>query len=456
MNKEKLWQAVLAQLQLILSRSNFSLWFKKTFIKKIKSQGQKQVVEIAVPSLFAKETIETNWQQQTKEILESLTGKKTKIVFVVKTKTKPLDVKTSGPLFDFDAEKEKRNLLKKSLLKAGLNQNYTFQNFAVAPTNEMAYAAATAVSKTPGKAYNPLFIYGGVGVGKTHLMQAMGIGFLQRKPQGSVLYKTGEDFTNEIIEAIRRKNTGFFKKKYRNVAFLLIDDIQFIAGRDTVQEEFFHTFNAIKQMGGQIVLTSDRSPEEIEKLESRLRSRFEGGLTIDVQEPNFELRTAILLIKAKQAGEEIPIETAKFIAQQVESTRKLEGVLIRILSEKRLRGKKITPETIKEILKKPEKETKTSSPRASSKEIVSRVAQFYQLKVSQIKGKRRLKQIVFPRQVAIFLLRRELGLTYQEIGRMFGGRDHTTIMHSEKKIKEIVKKSPETKKEISSIKQGLA
>ena len=454
MDKLKLWQATLAQLQLSISRAEYSLWFTKTEIKNIKKESDRQTVQISCQNQYIADKLAKNYSGQIKEILDSLTKESNSLTFNV---SKPIIKNTNqGPLFSFDSQKEKINLISQSLNRARINPECTFENFAVASTNEMAYAAATAVSNRPGKAYNPLFLYGGVGVGKTHLMQAVGITLLHREPQTSILYCTGEEFTNEIIEAIRGKTTGYFKRKFRNVNLLLIDDIQFIAGRATVQEEFFHTFNAIKQMGGQIVMTSDRLPEQIDGLEDRLRSRFEGGLTIDIQEPNFELRTAILLIKAKQMGEELPMEVAKLIATHVSSTRKLEGVLVRVISEKGLRKKQLDTDLVFSILKKTDTQN-GQQPRslATPDKIIKIVSDFYQLKSSDLKGTRRVKHIVLPRQISIYILRSDLKLPYQEIGRIFGGKDHTTIMHSEAKIKTMLLSNEKIKQELQQIRKNL-
>jgi len=278
---------------------------------------------------------------------------------------------------------------------------------------------------------------------------------LTKNPLASILYVTSEEFMNEIIIAIRSKNTQNFKRKYRGVKLLLIDDIQFIAGKDTVQEEFFHTFNALKLTAGQMVMTSDRLPEQIDNLEDRLRSRFEGGLTIDIQEPNFELRTAILLIKAKQMGENLPIEAAKLISQKITSTRKLEGMLVRIISEKGYNRKELDLELVKKILEKTTGEIKLSKTKVTPDRIIRTVADFYQIRLPQIKGARRLKHIVLPRQMAIYILRSELGLPFAEIGRIFGGKDHTTIMHSNEKIKLLADSSAQIKEELANIRKRL-
>ena len=252
--------------------------------------------------------------------------------------------KTEGGLFSVNVEKIATEAYEGSVYRTGLNAHFTFDNFAVSSSNEVAHAAAKAVAKQPGQMYHLLFIYGGVGVGKTHLMQAAGHEILRKNPDTRLVYCTGEEFTNEIIEAIRGRSTANFRQKYRKAKALLLDDVQFIGGKDTVQEEFFHTFNAINKEGGQVILTSDRLPREIVGLEDRLRSRFEGGLTVDVQEPTFELRAAILLIKAQQLKINLPIRVAQAIAANIVSVRGLEGFLLKINSEQLTRKEPLTEE----------------------------------------------------------------------------------------------------------------
>lgn len=318
----------------------------------------------------------------------------------------------------------------------------------------MAYAAAMAVTKSLGKAYNPLFLYGGVGVGKTHLTQAIAQTVLQHNPRAKAVYCTSEDFTNEIVNAIRRKTTEEFKKKYRSARLLLVDDIQFIAGKDRAQEEFFHTFNSITRVGGQIILTSDRRPDEINKLEDRLRSRFEGGLAIDIQPPNFELRTAILLIKAQQKKVRLPMDVAQLIAGNITSTRKLEGFLIRLITETKTKNEPITPELTSALLGQTGQNT-IPHRLVRPKEVLRTVASFYNLKVSDLTGPRRLKPIVVPRQILMYLLRTELKVPLMEIGRLLGDRDHTTIMYGVEKITNNLSTSEKLRVEIVGIKQKL-
>lgn len=336
----------------------------------------------------------------------------------------------------------------------GLRKDYTFQSFAVSTTNEMAHAAATAVSNRPGVAYNPLFLYGGVGVGKTHLMHAIGHNILKSNPDAKIIYCTGEEFTNDIVQAIQKKQAGQFKSKYRNAAALLIDDIQFIAGKNAVQEEFFHTFNALTKQQSQVVLTSDRPPHEMNLLEDRLRSRFEAGLMIDIQQPSFELRTAILLVKAKAAHLPIPIEIAKNIAAKVESARKIEGIITSIRSEVELKGRSITNELIDELLKIEGGDSKRSIT-ASPSDIIKTVADHYKLKQTALKGKRRVKSLVTARHLAMYLLKNELNLPLVEIGRWFSGRDHTSVLHAVKKIEHDLQIDDLLKRDLSALKTTL-
>lgn len=459
MNKKDLWQAVLAELQLNLSKPIFSSWFSKTKILNIKKiKKDSQIIDVAVANLFAKNTIEKRYLNQAKEILDRLTNKKNELKFTIKPELALKEKKPGhgpGPLFSLNYKKEKTEKTKKAVLEVGLRPDFTFENFAVSNSNEVAYAAAQAVAKSPGKAYNLLFLYGGVGVGKTHLMQAIGHEILEQEPSTEAVYATAEEFTNEIIQAIRTKTTDLFRKKYRTAKFLLIDDVQFIGGKDAVQEEFFHTFNTIHRAGGQIILTSDKMPDKIKGLEDRLRSRFEGGLTIDIQQPNFELRAAILLIKARQWGKTLPMDVAQLIASNIESTRGLEGFLVRLITESETKKQPITPSLTSGLLGKTIKEKKIEKRQIRPKEVLEVVANYFSLKQSQIKGPRRIKTIVFPRQLAMYILRKDLKISLIMVGEMFGGRDHTTVMHSVDKISKEILISEDTRLDLEALKKRL-
>lgn len=444
MDTQTLWQTILTDLEIQVTRAIF-----KTFISQmslLSFDGQTATISCNQPILIPH--IEQRFYQIIKKTFDTYTKTDTKLVFTGKREEKRKNF--DGPLFTMQIKEETS-----ASPNIRLSPNCTFANFAVSSSNQMAYAAATAVAKTPGTSYNPLFLYGGVGVGKTHLMQGVGHKIIKDKPATRVIYCTGEEFTNEIIEAIGNKTTASFKKKYRRVNVLLIDDIQFIAGKNAVQEEFFHTFNSIHQMGGQIVLTSDKPPEEINKLENRLKSRFEGGLTIDIGPPDFELRTAILLIKAKQKGIELGMEIAKIIASSIENPRKLEGVLIRVMTEAQTNGLPLDIELTKRILGKTIKEAPQNS-KVKPNDIIDAVASFYNLKLSQLKGNKRDRSVSLPRQILYFLLRSESNIQLMEIGNLLGGRDHTTILHGVRKISEMISTNETIREDILGIRNKIA
>jgi chromosomal replication initiator protein len=317
--------------------------------------------------------------------------------------------------------------------KSGLRLDYTFESFAVSASNEMAHAAALAVSASPGAAYNPLFIYGGVGVGKTHLMHAVGNNIIRQFAEKRVLYTTGEEFMNEIVQAIQTKKTLLFKEKFRSAHVLLLDDVQFIAGKNTVQEEFFHTFNAIVQHGGQIVLTSDRPPEDIRLLEDRLRSRFQAGLMVDIQQPSFELRSAIVLIKATHFQLHIPMDIAQLIASKLDSARKIEGILRRLVSEVRLNRRELNHELIEKILAQEEKKLPPTI-RLKPLDVIRIVADHFGIKMTALRGTQRVKSLVAARHLCMYILKHDLHLTLMEIAALFSGRDHTSVIHAVEKI----------------------
>ena len=340
--------------------------------------------------------------------------------------------------------------------RAGLVGKHTFDNFAVSPTNQVAYAAAQAVSEAVGAAYNPLFLYGGVGVGKTHLAQAIAAKILEDDPKQKVLFCPGEQFTNEIVEAIRDRTTPSFRRKYRKLKLLIVDDVQFIGGKVHIQEEFFHTFNAIVSVGGQVVLTSDRQPQEIKGLEDRLISRFLGGLVVDIQQPDFELRTAILLLKAQEKNIEIDIETARSVAEHVEDTRALEGTLLSIYA-KTLGGKeKVDLEAVEEFFSQQQKNGSNGRRRINPGEIIKAVCSFYDINQSQLKSPLRSERVALPRQVAMYLLRNELGLKLEEVAFLLKRRDHTTIIHGVDKISGLRARNPVFKEEVNNIIKSLS
>jgi chromosomal replication initiator protein len=305
-----------------------------------------------------------------------------------------------------------------------------------------------------GSAYNPLFIWGGVGVGKTHLMASVGNHILRIDPDKKVLFCTGEDFTNDIVEGIRNKTTQAFRNKYRKLDLLMIDDIQFIAGKEGVQEEFFHTFNAVTSVGGQIILTSDKPPSEISKLEERLRSRFEAGLIVDVSPPDFELRCAITLIKAKEKGIGLTPEQAQIIAANSESARKIEGLLTKLMTEIHVKKVPISNELIESSFAK-NLETASNLKRSTPDEVIETVSKYYQVGKRLLLGESRARPIARPRQILMYLLRTHLGISLEEVGRIVGGRDHTTVMHAVEKVTQLATQDVQIREDILKIKQSI-
>jgi len=327
--------------------------------------------------------------------------------------------------------------------EALLNTKYTFESFVVGPSNRFAHAASVAVAESPAKSYNPLFIYGPVGLGKTHLMQAIGQEILRLNPGVRIIYITSERFTNELINAIKTGTTLKFREKYRTVDCLLIDDIHFIAGKEATMEEFFNTFNTLYDAHKQIVVSSDKPPKDISNLEERLVSRFEWGLVTDIQPPDFETRTAILRKKAEREGIAIPDAITFFIADKIKSNiRELEGALIRVVAYSKLVGKEVDEAVAQEVLKDLIVETQK---KITIDLIQRKVAEYFEIRPSDMTAKRRSKNVAYPRHVAMYLSREMTSYSFPEIGEQFGGRDHTTILHACEKIRKDIKKEPKTK-----------
>ncbi|PIQ71540.1 chromosomal replication initiator protein DnaA [Candidatus Roizmanbacteria bacterium CG11_big_fil_rev_8_21_14_0_20_37_16] len=369
--------------------------------------------------------------------------KKIKLDFIIKPPTKKNII---APLLSFEPS------IEDVFAKAGLNKKYSIENFAVSTSNQVAYAAAQAVIENPGSAYNPLFLYGGVGVGKTHIAQSVAKKILEKERNKKIYFCPGDNFTNELIEAIRGKTTGRFRQKYRFLNLLIVDDIQFIAGKNAVQEEFFHTFNAIVSSGGQIILTADRPPNKIKNLEDRLLSRFLGGLTVDIQDPDFELRSAILLIKAKEKNINIDIEAVKIIAERITDCRGLEGALLSIYAKIFGVKEQIDLEDVESFFSK---DKITGKKRVNPVDIIKTVCSFYNIKQSHLKGPSRAASIAFYRQITMYLLEKELGLTLIEVAELLNRRDHTTALHAKQKISNLILRNPNLKKEVDIITQSL-
>lgn len=382
--------------------------------------------------------------------IDAYAGRKMSMDFVLNEQTQTVKDKKKKekelPLLTYEPPKEDL------LARSGLNIKHTFENFAVSPSNQVAFAASQAVAKTPGKAYNPLFLYGDVGVGKTHLAQAIGITILEDNADKKVFFCPGDQFTNELIEAIREKNTQKFRKKYRPLHLIIIDDIQFIAGKQTVQEEFFHTFNTIISAGGQVILTSDRPPNEIKNLEDRLRSRFSGGLIVDIQEPDFELRSAIVLIKAEEKNIDIDIEAARMIAELIEDTRTLEGTLLSIYARTVGIKDRVEEQDVSEFFNQ---KVQRTVKRVSPHDVIKTVCSYYNIKQSHIKGPGRTNQLAQARQLIMYILRTQFNMNFTDIAETLKRKDHTTVMHGAEKITRMLLKDPQFKTEVDTIISSL-
>jgi chromosomal replication initiator protein len=445
MEKEELWQAVLAQIQLIISPANFSTWFKNTHITSIKD-GK---VFVSVPNSFVKEWLEQKYNKMILRIVRGLDEKIKEVKFLVgKTEIKtskkfPLSLDLSQLEFvEFKVDKE-----------TNLNPKYQFENFVVGSFNELAYAAAKAVCENPGYVYNPLFIYGGVGLGKTHLLEAIGNEIVKNFPQKKTKYLPAERLVSQIINSIRKKEIENFKTGISNLDVLIVDDVQFLSGKEKTQEEFFHIFNALYEKNKQIVLSSDKPPRAIQFLTERLKSRFEGGMIADISQPDFETRIAILKEKCNEKGVNFEEDILSFIASNItQNIRKLEGALNRLINYQRMNNKNPNLEVVKILLKDiliPVNNVVTP------KKIIQATAEFYDLRERDLLSKTRRKEIVKPRQIAMYLLRKELKNSFPSIGRKFGGKDHTTVIHACEKIERELGKNDLLTQEINMIKERI-
>ncbi len=441
-----LWQAILAELETEISRANYLTLFKNTALLSVENG----VATIAAPSAMAIDLIQRRFYDVVKKTCQKHLGGTVVVTFVPKVIVAESVKEKETPLFSKSVPPPGGTSIGHL---ARVRPEFTFQNMAVSGSNQLAFISAQTVASNIGGSYNPLFIYGPVGVGKTHLMQAVANEVYRRDPSAKILYVTSEEFTNEVVEAIRGNQTQAMKKKFRNATLLLIDDVQFIAGKDKVQEELFHTFNILIDKGAQVVLSSDRPPHEIKKLESRLSSRFAGGLTVDIEPPDFELKTAILLIKAGKFGIELSIEVAKVIAERVEDTRSLEGALLRILTLAKTKNVPITEDLAIRTLGGTLEEKNQSFYHPD--DLIRGVCTFYNIKATQLKGPKRDASLVKARQITMYLLKKELNLTFTEIGNLLGGRDHTTIMHGVEKIEALVDKKAAFQEEIMGITKTL-
>jgi chromosomal replication initiator protein len=430
-----LWQQILSVIQTKLSKPSYDTWLKSTKASVFTDSS----IVICAPNNFAREWLESRYTKLISSTIFDFIGKQVEVKFIIETEDQknssaavPAVIPPKGPAIIAQEETFTNNMM---------NARYTFDTFVIGSGNRFAHAASLAVAEAPAKAYNPLFLYGGVGLGKTHLMHAIGHYVLEHNPEARVLYISSEKFTNEFINAVRDNRGEGFRNKYRTIDVLLIDDIQFLAGKEGTQEEFFHTFNSLHEEGKQIIISSDRPPKEIPTLEDRLRSRFEWGLITDIQPPDLETRIAILRKKAKAENLEIPNEAMIYIANQIDTNiRELEGALIRVVAYSSLINQDISVHLAAEALKDiiPSNRPKV----ITIHDIQQKVGEFYGMKLEDFKARKRTKAVAYPRQVAMYLARE---LTD------FGGRDHTTVIHAHDKISEALKIDQELQKVIHNL-----
>ena len=437
MDNTKLTAKFLEAIKPGVSAANFKTFFAKSELELVDDQ---QVV-VFVPTAFAKATLLQRHLPLLEKTAQTLIDKKVAVEITVRPNLNQL------PAYE--------DLFAPQVSKSAfsLNPKYTLENFVVGPSNNVAYAAAQAVAQNPGTSYNPLFIYGGTGVGKTHLMLGIGNAISKKRVSNGVIYCSSEKFMNDYVSAIQNRKMIDLRARYRSAYILLIDDIQFFSGRDGTQEEFFHTFNDLQAKNSQMIITSDRPPGQIEKLEDRLRSRFAGGLMVDIQPPDFDTRVAILKAKCSQWGNALPEDTLKLIASSSQlSIRELEGKLLQILQT--LKARNLTPaaENIASFLNT----SVQKRPSLTYKEVFLSVCQYFNIKNSDLTGPRRQKELVLPRHLTMYIMSEELGMTVEKIGQLLGGRDHTTVMHARDKIRQLINKDREVQRMFIEVKQALS
>jgi chromosomal replication initiator protein len=439
MDAKKAWQAVLGQLQMEMAKATYDTWVKDAHFLAYEDG----TFIIGLQNAYARDWLESRLTSTITRLLVGLMGRSVEVRFVVWQETKKPE---PAPVVSDEIEE----IEVKQTSNANMNPRYTFNSFVVGASNRLAQAASMAVAESPARAYNPLFLYGGVGLGKTHLLHAIGNTCQQNGL--NVLYVSSEEFTNDLINAIRSHTTQAFRQKYRLIDVLLIDDIQFIAGKESTQEEFFHTFNTLHQQDKQIVISSDRSPKAMITLEERLRSRFEWGLIADIQPPDFETRLAILRSKSERIGRNVPGEILEAIAQRMQSNiRELEGALNRMVAYADLRGIPLTPALVDTALVDLLPQRRELSPDS----IIKMVADAFGITVDQILARDRSRQVALPRQIAMYLLREEAQISLPQIGEAVGGRDHTTVMYACDKVSELLEQDDRLRRQVVDIRDQL-
>ena len=455
-----LWQSVLGEIELSVSHAAFTTWFKNTEL----IDQTDTTITIAVPNIFAKRQFEVKFNDQIKAVLEKNGVTPERITYTVKTSgSKKTVTREITPTAMTESATSADDLISSRSVSrpqsapaptpaTSLNPRYNFTNFIVGSSNDLAYTACQAVAANPGTKYNPLFLYGGVGLGKTHLMQAVGNEIMKKQPDARVLYISSETFVKEFMDSIRFKKKGF-SDKYRNVDVLIVDDMQFIAGKEKTQEEFFHTFNALHQSNKQIIISSDKPPKSIPTLTERLRSRFEWGMAIDIQMPDFETRCSIVSTKASLSGVELDRETVEYLANAIKTNvRELEGALNQLLAYAEMRGVAPDISTAEGLIGN----VRQSRPQhLTPKQIIDKTSRHFQIDAKEICSAKRDKHIVVPRQIAMYLLRSELHLSFPRIATELGRKDHTTAIHSVEKIEKAVKLDVMIREQVAEIREKL-
>jgi len=459
MQESGLWQAVLGEIELSISRGNFVTWFKNTTL----ASYDNQTAVITVKNIFVKQQLEKKYGELISETLKKNGINPVQINYKIASGSSVSRPENDEPvLVTQSSDPGRRSSSTGTIAKTssalshsyrqGLNERYTFENFIVGSGNELAFAACQSIAANPGHKYNPLLLYGGVGIGKTHLIQAVGNAILINNPDARILYISSEQFVQELVDAIRFKKTADFASYYRTTDVLIVDDVQFIAGKEKMQEEFFHTFNALHQANKQIILTSDRPPRDITTLEDRLRSRFAWGMSIDMQIPDFETRCAIVQTKAHTQDMELPNDVVEYLANNIQTNiRELEGALNQLLAFCEMRALEPNIGIATSLLGI----AKTRPKHLSAKQIIERTARHFQIPLEDILGPKRDKDIVVPRQIAMYMLRSELHLSFPKIARELGRKDHTTAIHSVEKIEKESRLDGDIRAAITEIKERL-
>jgi chromosomal replication initiator protein len=465
MTNQELWQRALAIIQLSVSAPIYNTWFSRTTCLEITDEH----LLVGCPNTYVVNMLDSKFRRQIESAITQVANQTLSAHFIV-TEEKPSTaphaplfdelpaVDTSEPSIPQPASPRRAEFQPSSLPEqpSQLNPHYTFEQFVVGGTNRVAHAAALAITDIPGKNYNPFFLYGGTGVGKTHLVQAIGNALIAKSPRTKVLYCSIERFMNDFIDSIRFKTTNEFKKRYRSADVLIVDDIQFIGNKESTQEEFFHTFNELHASGRQIILCSDRPPREIASLADRLTSRFEGGLSVDIAPPDFETRSAIIRAKADRLGLNLASEVADYVASiPTENIRSLEGVMLKLQSYAFSTREPLTLQTIQMLLGTQPTGPSATPRRANPNEVIKRICETYGVTLKELSSKKRTQNLVLPRQMAMYVLRQDLELNLETIGNLLGGRDHTTVMHGIDKMSRLVANDTQTRSTLTALRQDV-